>query len=86
MPPRRARVQRCGAPSCVGRFLRIGWLVLGGGVLEDAVDRFGCFGLHVGEEVGVDLEREADAGVAEAFGDDFWVDAFEQHEGGVAVA
>ena len=45
-------------------------------VAEDEVSE-GCggFGLHAGDNVGVDLHRECDGGVAEPFGHDFRLDA-----------
>ena len=64
--------------------LCVGWV--GGFWEEELVEFFGAFGLHVWEDVAVGVEGEGDAGVAEAFADDFGVDAGLEHEGGVGVA
>jgi len=62
-------------------FQRYGRLIIIGilSVVDIAEDQIPegrcCFGLHAGENVGVDLHREGHTGMAEPFGNDFGLHA-----------
>jgi hypothetical protein len=53
---------------------------------KERVERLGRLGLHTRQHVGVRVERDPDAGMPKAFGDDLRMHPLQQHEGGVAVA
>jgi hypothetical protein len=52
---------------------------------EEACDPLGCGALHAGDDVGVGVEGDGDAGVTEAFLDDLGVDAGGERQGGGRV-
>lgn len=89
-------VCRPGARDASGRESQVGCGMSGGrrvpksccsGVAEDGGSEGGCcLGLHAGQDVFVDIHGERDAGVAEAFADDFGVDALLQQDRGAGVA